>query len=168
MSELDQLPDDFAEILDCLCNAGVEFLVVGGHAVAFHGHPRATGDFDLFVRPSDTNAARVIAALTSFGAPLSDHSVSAADFIKPGTVYQLGLPPRRIDFMTSISGVAFDAAWASRVPTAFRQHTIHFLSRKDLIQNKKASGRTKDLADVERLAPKKTKARARKRRPRHR
>jgi hypothetical protein len=104
------LHDDFRDLLLELEGAGVRFLVVGAHALAVHGVPRATGDLDLFVARDSGNAARLVDALVRFGAPLEAHGVTARDFEREGTVYQLGLTPRRIDLLTSISGVEFDEA----------------------------------------------------------
>jgi hypothetical protein len=147
----DTLNQDFVDLLSALQDHGVEFVVVGAWALAVHGHPRATGDLDVLVRPESGNAQRLLAALTAFGAPVKAHGLTAADFTRPGTVYQLGLPPRRIDLMTSISGVDFDAAWASHLARDLGSRLIPFLGRTELIRNKRASGRAKDLADVERL-----------------
>lgn len=97
-------------MLAALVHEGVEFLVMGAHALAVHGVVRASGDLDVFVRPTDTNAQRVERALGVFGAPLSAHGISRADFARAGTVYQLGLPPRRIDLLTSVSGLSFEQA----------------------------------------------------------
>jgi hypothetical protein len=147
----DALNEDFRDILDALSDHGVEFVVVGAWSLAFHGHPRATLDFDVFVRPSPDNARRVIAALRDFGAPLASHGVTEQDFAVAGTVYQIGLPPRRIDLITEISGVTFEVAWATRAEATIAGRTIAFLGRQALIDNKRASGRPKDLADVARL-----------------
>jgi hypothetical protein len=148
---LEGLNEDFRDILNALLDEDVEFLIVGAWAVAMHGYPRATIDFDLFVRPGAENALRVIRALVVFGAPLDAHGVTDADFVEPGTVYQLGQPPRRIDLMNEISGVSFERAWASREECAFETRTVAFLGRDALIENKRASARPKDLVDVERL-----------------
>src|SRR2546425_775318 len=102
-------------MLRCLQEASVEFVVVGAHALAAHGIARATGDIDIWVRPSQENAERVMRALSLFGAPMQAHGIGVADFAAPGVVYQIGLPPRRIDLLTEISGVDFDYAWSSRV-----------------------------------------------------
>jgi hypothetical protein len=106
------LPARFRDLLVAFAEAGVEFVIVGAYAVAFHGAPRASGDIDVFVRPSPENATRVLSALARFGAPLEAAGLTAVDFTRPGTVYQIGLPPRRIDVMTEISGLTFDEAWA--------------------------------------------------------
>lgn len=113
MSTLEALNEDFVDVLRALCAEQVEFLVVGAHALAVHGVVRATGDLDLWVKPTVENAARVVRALLRFGAPLAHHHVDEADFARPGTVYQLGLPPRRIDVLTQPTGIDFEHAWAS-------------------------------------------------------
>lgn len=143
------LNDDFLDILRALLEADVEFVLVGAHAMAIHGVPRATGDIDLLVRPSDTNAARVIAALQRFGAPLAAHGVGVEDFTRPGQVYQIGLPPRRIDLLTSISGVTFEEAWSSRVEAQVGGLAVPVLGRAALVRNKRATGRKKDEADAD-------------------
>jgi hypothetical protein len=140
--------DDFLDALRCLAEAGARFVVVGAHALAAHGVPRATGDIDLFVEPSAENARKVISALHAFGAPLESHGLNLDDLTRPGTVYQIGLPPRRIDLLTGLSGVAFDDAWASRVSIEVDGLPIDFLGREALILNKRATGRAKDLADL--------------------
>ena len=104
------LNQDFMEMIQALNGAGVEYLVVGAHAMAVHGVPRATGDFDIWVRPARWNGERLLEALREFGAPVADHGITADDLERPDIVYQIGLPPRRIDLMTGISGVEFDAA----------------------------------------------------------
>lgn len=148
---LEGLHEDFRDLLVLFADAGVEFVIVGAYALAFHGAPRASGDIDLFVRPSPVNAQRVFDALARFGAPLESAGVTAADFTQPGMVYQIGLPPRRIDVLTEISGGTFDEAWASRVPAEVRGRTVGFIGRAALLKNKEAAGRPKDLADAARL-----------------
>jgi len=148
---LEGLNEDFRDLLVLLADAGVEFVVVGAYALAFHGAPRASGDIDLFVRPSPANAERVFQALIRFGAPLQSAGVTAADLAQPGAVYQIGLPPRRIGLLTEISGVTFDEAWTSRITTEVEGRTVPFIGRDALVKNKEASGRPKDIADVARL-----------------
>src|SRR5262245_61715652 len=99
---LERLNEDFRDVVVVFCDEGVEFVIVGAYALAFHGAPRASGDIDLFVRPSLENAARVYDALMQFGAPVAAHGVMAADFARAGTIYQIGLPPRRVDILTEI------------------------------------------------------------------
>lgn len=140
---------DFVEMLDALSAAGAEFLVVGAHALAVHGHPRATGDLDLWVRPTPENAARVWNALVAFGAPLDELRVE--DLAAPEVVFQIGVSPDRIDILTSITGVTFDEAWPARVSAEVCGRTIPILGREHLLANKRATARTRDLADVEEL-----------------
>lgn len=140
---------DFDEMLAALSEAGAEFLIVGAHAVAVHGRPRATGDLDLWVRPSADNAARVWRALSAFGAPLTQ--LTPAELERPDVVFQIGVPPSRIDVLTGISGVTFDEAWPRRVMVTVSGRSVAVLGRDELIRNKKASGRPRDLADVAEL-----------------
>lgn len=126
---------------------GVEYLVVGAHAVAAHGHVRATGDLDIWVRPESGNAKRVMQALAAFGAPL--HDLSEADLTRAGMVFQMGLPPLRIDVLTAIDAVEFDEAWRDRFATTFAGVAVGVLSAAHLIRNKRAVGRAQDLADLE-------------------
>jgi hypothetical protein len=140
---------DFAEMLRALADEGVEYLVVGAYAVAGHGIPRATGDIDLWVRPTAENAARLWQALERFGAPRS--RVTPETFTQPDVVYQIGLPPHRIDFLTSIDGVLFEDAWPERYVSDVGGLAVPMLSRRHLIANKRATGRPQDLADIARL-----------------
>lgn len=142
---------DFVEMLSALCAAGAEFLVVGAHALAAHGAPRATGDLDIWVRPTPANADRVLEALRSFGAPLVD--LTRDDLTRPDTVFQIGLPPSRIDVLSGISGVAFDDAWRNRVDIVIGDLTVPVIGRDDFIVNKRAAGRPKDLSDLTLLPP---------------
>lgn len=143
-----EVPSDFVDLVECLREEECEFVIVGAHAVAAHGAPRATGDLDVFIRPEPTNAARVYRALIRFGAPVAAHGVSAADFIAPGTVYQMGLPPNRIDLLTEISGVSFDEAARDTIAGHLGPETVRCIGFDALIRNKRAAGRLKDLADV--------------------
>ncbi len=142
---------DFLDLIDCFAAELVEFLVVGAFALAEHGLPRATGVLDVLVRPAADNARRVLAALTRFGAPVAAAGVAAEDFARPGTVYQMGVVPRRIDVMTEISGLSFDEAWASRVGVDVHGRPLAFLGYESLLANKRASGRPKDLRDADDL-----------------
>lgn len=148
------LNDDFLDMLVALDGARVEFVIVGAHALAAHGIPRATGDIDILVRPSSENAERVVRALRDFGAPFAEHGVSKADFAIEGTVYQIGLPPRRIDILTSISGIGFDEIWRSRMKTSISGQPVSVIGKSEMIKNKRAAGRAKDLADADALAEK--------------
>lgn len=140
---------DFVELILAFNDAEVAYLVVGAHALAAHGHVRATKDLDVWVRPDPANATRVYRALAAFGAPLSD--LTEEDLAAPGTIFQIGVAPVRIDVLTSIDGVRFEEAWPARVQTTFGGAPVAVLSREHLIQNKRASGRLQDLADIERL-----------------
>lgn len=142
---------DFVEMLSALSAAGVKFLIVGAHALAAHGAPRATGDLDIWVQATTENAARVLTALRQFGAPLLD--LSEADLCAEDTVFQIGVPPSRIDILTGISGVGFDDAWERRMEIAIGTLTVATIGRLDFIKNKRASGRPKDLLDLELLPP---------------
>lgn len=145
---------DFLDILHALSDAEARFLVVGAYAVGVHGHPRATGDLDLWVEASAENAPRIWQALRVFGAPL--HQISESEFVTAGIVFQIGVVPRRIDLLTQISGVEFAAAWSRRTAAVFGDLTCPVLGREDLLVNKRSTGRDKDLVDaraLERLPP---------------
>jgi hypothetical protein len=137
---------DFRDLLAEFNAHGVEFLVVGAHALAAHGLVRATKDLDVWVRPDPANAEKVLAALKAFGAPL--HDLTAEDLSTPGLIFQIGVEPIRIDVLTRIDGVHFASAWAERLEARFADQTVSVLSRAHLIQNKKAAGRDQDLLDV--------------------
>jgi hypothetical protein len=151
MADEPKLFEDASDLLRAFADAGVDYLVIGAHALAAHGIPRATVDFDVLVRPTPENAERVVRALTAFGAPLHAHGVGVDDFERRGTVYQLGLPPLRIDVLTSISGLDFDEAWASRMHVVLEGQPVLVLGKDALVKNKRASGREKDLLDVKAL-----------------
>lgn len=144
--------DDWFDILGALLDVEARFLVIGAHAMAVHGVPRGTQDLDVWVEPSVENADRVWRALAAFGAPLTNLGITPIDFAHPGPIIQVGLPPNRIDVLTSISGVPeFADAWGQRSVHAVRDRQVPFLGRAALIVNKHASGRRKDLADLEAL-----------------
>jgi hypothetical protein len=143
------LNKDYREMLQCLLEEKVRFLVVGAYALAAHGFPRATKDIDFFVWATPENAANLLRALARFGAPLDD--ISESDFSTTGTVFQIGNSPRRIDILTTISGIEFERAYAHRKSILLEGLEIPVISVADLITNKRASGRTQDLADVEKL-----------------
>lgn len=145
------LSSDFVAMLRALSDAQVEFMLVGAHALAAHGVVRYSQDIDLWVRPTAENAARVYAALAGFGAPLRAHGVEVEDFARPGTVYQIGVKPFRIDILTELSGLTFDEAWPERVSFSLGGVPLWVPSVRHLMQNKRASGRLKDLADVKAL-----------------
>lgn len=145
------LNEDFLDVLRCLDEAGVEFLVVGAHALARHGVVRATGDLDIWIRCDPANAVRAHRALVAFGAPVTSAGLTSEQLAEPGIVYQVGLPPRRIDVLTEISGVTFDTAWPKRVEVEIAGRQVPVLDKQSLLINKRASGRLKDLADVAEL-----------------
>lgn len=153
MTSLEDLNPDFHDLLAAFAAEAVEFVVVGAYALALHGVPRFTGDLDLFVRPTPENAARVWRALVRFGAPVQAAGVTEADFATPGVVYQIGLPPSRIDVLTEISGLSFDDVWATREATDLDGSPVPFIGREAFVRNKLASGRPKDLIDARRLKP---------------
>jgi hypothetical protein len=140
---------DFKELLALFNRHGVEYLVVGGYALAFHGAPRFTGDMDILVRPRKDNAQRLLAALAEFGFGSLD--LSEDDFSVPGKVVQLGVPPIRVDLITSLSGVSWDKAEASKVAGVYGEVPVPFVGLEVFIANKRATGRQKDLADIEAL-----------------
>lgn len=144
------LNPDFRDILSALNAEGAEYLLVGAYAVAAHGIPRATGDIDLWIRPTARNAKAVWRALENFGAAMSHFS--RADLAKPDLVFQFGVAPQRIDLMTSIEGVEFDDAWAERVSFRIDELDVPTISLRHLIINKKATGRPQDIADASRLS----------------
>ena len=140
---------DFRELLELFNARAVEYLIVGAHALAFHGSPRATGDIDLYVNPTPANARRIVAALAAFG--FGDIDLAAADFEQPDRVVQLGVPPVRVDLITSITGVSWDRAEAGKVAATYGDVPVHYLGRDEFIANKTAIGRPKDLADLDAL-----------------
>lgn len=140
---------DFAEMLDALSAAGADYLIVGAYALAAHGHPRATGDLDIWIRATPGNAARTWKALVSFGAPLGELKLD--DLSSPGTVFQIGIVPTRIDLLTELTGLDFDGAWERKESFEVAGRALPFLSRQDLIRNKSAVGRPRDLADIDDL-----------------
>jgi hypothetical protein len=144
-----EIQRDFKELLALFNAHKVQNLIVGAHALAFHGSPRYTGDLDLFVEPGPDNAARILKALDQFGFGSQDISVS--DFQVPDKVVQLGVPPVRIDLVTSLTGVSWEEAADGAVPGRFGDVAVRFLGRNELIRNKRALGRKKDLADLEAL-----------------
>jgi len=146
-----ELFDDFRDILVELHNAGARFVVLGGHAVAFHGHPRATKDLDVLVEANAENAKRVYTALAAFGAPLSAFEVSAEDFASYDGVLQLGVPPRRIDIINRADGITFAEAIAAGESFNIEGCNIPVIGRDALIKNKRAAGRPQDVADVKAL-----------------
>lgn len=146
---MDKLQRDLKEFIELLNSHGVDYLIVGGHAVAFHGFPRFTGDFDFFIRMSKTNAKAICGVLDAFG--FGNLGISADTFLRPDQVIQLGRPPNRIDILTTISGVEFDDAWPRRVPATMDSLPVFFISKDQLLKNKEAAARPKDLGDISKL-----------------
>jgi len=140
---------DFVEMLSALSDAEAEFLVVGAHAVGVHARPRATGDLDLWVRPTRENARRVWQALEVYRAPL--HELRLDDLVSDDLVFQIGIAPNRIDLMTDIGSVRFDDAWRERVIVEIGGISVPVIGKEHLIQAKRDVGRPQDLADVAEL-----------------
>lgn len=143
------LNEDYRDMLQALVDEKVRFLLVGAYALAAHGYPRATMDIDIWVMPAPDNADAVLRAIRRFGTPL--HNLTKADLETDGAVFQIGVAPRRIDIITAASGLQFDQAFAGALTAEIEGIEVHILSVSDLIRNKRASGRTKDLADAEAL-----------------
>jgi len=137
---------DFRDMLRALSEEGVEYLLVGAYALASHGYPRATGDIDFWVRRSPENAERVWSAIRRFGAPTLN--LAKSDLTTPDIVFQIGIPPRRIDLLTSIAGVEFDDAWPARIEIEVDGLMVPVIGRDHLLANKRATGRPKDQADA--------------------
>jgi len=144
-----KLDKDFNEFVELFVAKDVRFLVVGGYALAVHGYPRATDDFDAWVWVNSENAAKIVECLAAFG--FGSLNLTTDDFTTLDRVVQLGYPPYRIDIITSISGVEFDSAWANRLVVDIDGLQVPFIGRDDLLTNKRATGRPKDLLDVEYL-----------------
>ncbi len=144
-----RLDRDFREFIECCIARDVRFLIVGAYALGVHGRPRATGDLDVWVDPTPDNASNIMLALEQFGAPLGH--VTAEDFSRPGIVFQMGLPPLRIDVLTELTGLTFDEAWPTRARADFGPVAVDVIGREAFIKNKRATGRAKDLGDIEAL-----------------
>jgi len=140
-----QLPDDFKEFIQCLNKHRVRYLLVGGWAVGIYGNPRATKDIDFLIATDDANIEQLQRALYEFGAPIVENKV----FQEPGNVYRMGSSPIQIDIINQASGIDFESSYARREILSSDEVDISMISRADLIRNKKASGRHRDLADVE-------------------
>jgi hypothetical protein len=138
---------DFVDLLRAFIAADVRFLIVGAYALALHGRPRATGDLDVWVDATPDNAARVMSALREFGAPTDQ--LSEPDLAAPGIVYQIGVPPGRIDILTELTGLTFAEAWPDRLVRPFGDVDAPFIGRAAFLKNKRATGRSKDLGDIE-------------------
>lgn len=138
---------DFVDLLRAFVAHEVRFLIVGAYALALHGRPRATGDMDVWVDATPENAPRIMRALAAFGAPMD--SIAEADFAVPGVVYQIGVAPGRIDILTGLTGISFAEAWPGRLRHPFGDVEVDFIGRESFIRNKRATGRAKDLGDIE-------------------
>ena len=143
------LNNDYKEILQLLLDERADFLLVGAYALAAHGYPRSTGDIDILVRPSQENAEKVYRVILNFGAPI--HDLTQDDLTKEGIIFQIGVAPRRIDFLTRISGVNYHEAEKDKVCIDVDGMPLPFISLETLIKNKEASARPKDLEDVKKL-----------------
>jgi hypothetical protein len=144
---VDNQSSDFEELLAYFTANGVRAIIVGGHALAFHGRPRFTKDLDVFVDPTPDNARRILKSLEAFG--FGSVGLTEADFCRAGQIVQLGMAPNRIDLLTAIDGVTFDEAWAGRSPGRFGAQPVSYLGREEFLKNKRAAGRAQDLADIE-------------------
>jgi hypothetical protein len=144
-----KLVKDFEDFIKLLNKNEVKYLVVGGYAFAIHAYPRFTNDIDFFILSTTSNANKIVSALTEFG--FDTTSFSPDDLLIKDKVIQLGEPPYRIDLLTSIDGVDFDDAWQRKVTSKYGDEVLYFISKEDLIRNKKASGRKKDLDDLNEL-----------------
>ena len=144
-----EVQPDFKELLVLFNEHRVSYMIVGGYALAFHGAPRFTGDLDIFVKPDHENAQHIVAALDAFG--FASLGLKATDFENPDQVIQLGVSPVRIDLITSITGVSWDEALAGRIPSTYGDVPIFYIGREQFVLNKRATGRKRDLADLEAL-----------------
>ena len=144
------LAPDFDEFCALLLDHHVEFVIVGAHALAFHGAPRFTGDLDILIRPTAENADRLIAAVRAFGFP--EIPLTPAQIIAPGRIIEMGVAPVQIHVMSAIDGVAWEEVWSGRVESRFGSCTVGLIGRAEFLKNKRAAGRPKDLADIAALS----------------
>jgi hypothetical protein len=142
-----EIQEDFKELLILFNENNVEYVIVGSYALAFHGAPRYTGDIDIFVRSSSENAGKIIAVLNDFG--FASLGLKSSDFQQPDQVIQLGVPPVRIDLITSITAVSWEEAIDGSEQGKYGDTQVRYLGKKEYVKNKKAIGRKKDLADLE-------------------
>ncbi len=149
MRDTGTLPADFRDLLVALSDAGAEFVLIGGYALAAHGYVRATDNLDVFVRPTPDNATRIFAALAAFGAPVAAHGVNEGLFAAPGYGYRIGVKPNLIELLTEIDGVSFDEAVRDHRVIEVDGREVPVIGRSALVANKRAAARAKDLADVE-------------------
>ena len=144
-----EVQPDFRELLALFNDHKVEYIIIGAYALAFHGAPRYTGDIDIFVKHTTINAQRIISALDELG--FSSVGLKIKDFESPDKVIQLGVPPVRVDIITSITGVSWEEAFSGRAKGKYGDIPVHYIGREQFISNKRALGRKKDLADIEAL-----------------
>lgn len=144
-----KLEKDSREFIESLNSASVRYVIVGGYAVAFHGFPRFTGDIDFLIEVSPANAAKMQDVIVGFG--FGGTGLAKQDFLKEDVVIQLGLPPNRIDIITSLTGVGFDEVWAGSVAAKLDGLPVRFIGKDALLKNKSASGRAQDRVDIEKL-----------------
>ena len=141
--------EDFEEFLRLLNKQQVEFVIIGGYAVAFHGYVRATQDMDIFFRSSDDNARKILRGLQNFGFSVDEAILN--DLCDPGSIIRMGIPPVRIEMINTISSLSFNEVWERRIGGNYGNVAVNYISYADLLTNKKASGRPKDLADFDEL-----------------
>jgi hypothetical protein len=144
-----EFPRDFKELLKLLNSKQIEYLVIGGYAVGFHGYPRATGDMDVWIAANEKNALKMVEALRQFGFDLPD--LKKEIFLTEKKVIRMGIPPMRLEILTSIDGVRFEECFQNRIIADFGDFTANFISKKDLLINKRSSGRPQDMVDFEKL-----------------
>lgn len=144
-----EIQQDFRELLKLFNTHEVEFIIVGAYALAFHGVPRYTGDMDILVKPDPDNAGKVLAALKEFGFGSLD--LNESDFQEPDKVVQLGVSPVRVDLITSLTGLSWQQVYAGKVQGNYGDIEVYYLGREELLSNKRALGRKKDLPDIEAL-----------------
>lgn len=140
---------DFREFIELLIKNKAEYLIVGGYAVGIHGHPRYTGDLDIWLNPTQQNAELILKSVNEFG--FSSFKLTIEDFTKSGNVIQLGYPPLRIDLLTEIDGVTFNDCFENRKEVTIDNLKVNFIGYQDLLKNKKESGRPRDIDDIENL-----------------
>jgi len=143
------LSQDFKEFIELLIRNKAEYLIVGGYAVGIHGHPRYTGDLDIWLNPTPDNAELVLKSVNEFG--FSSFKLTTSDFTKPGNVIQLGYPPLRIDLLTEIDGVTFEDCFKNKRQVTINNLIVNFIGYEDLLKNKRESGRPRDIDDIDNL-----------------
>ena len=144
-----EVQPDFRDLLALFNAHKVDYLIVGGYALAFHGVPRYTGDIDIFIKPDAENAGRILLALEEFG--FKSVKLTIDDFVSPDNVVQLGVVPVRIDLLTSLTDLSWEEAFSGRVEGNYGDIIVHYLGRKEFIKNKRATGRARDIADLEEI-----------------